>query len=319
MLKSLKFVQGSIAKKDLVPSLRHFIIRNGFVQGYNGVISLCSPIPFDLECQPDANSLIKAISNCEDEISLTLTKGGKLSIKSGPYKALINCFPEEVVNIRPEGDNLKVDGEKFLDVCKKLEQVIGDDASRKWSNGILFLGNSAFATNNVILTEYWTGFNIHRPINIPRVAVKEINRINKPVEKIMIADNSATFFFEGDRWLRTQVLEVNWPDLTKIINVDIVQESLIDEKMFKALEKIKPFLDKSGRVYLRDGKISSHNNDEEGSSFELEGFTAKGCYQAHMLELLQGISKTIDWTRYPKPCPFQDGNLRGVIVGMRTE
>ncbi len=318
MLKSLKFVQGSIGKKNLVPSLRHFIIRDGYVQGYNGIISLHSPIPIDINCQPEAISMVKAISNCEEEIKMSLLKSGKLSIRSGRYRAQVNCLQEEAIVVQPEGEEVDIDGNIVLDVCKKMEPFIGDDASRRWSNGILFIGNSAFSTNNVILCEYWTQFNIKTPFNVPYAAVREIIRINQPVEKIRISNNSATFYFNDDKWLRTQLLEITWPNLKPIINVPDIHYVDLDNKIFEAIDKIEPFLDKGARVFIQDGKVSSHLTDEEGSSYEIDDKTASGCYQSHMLNLLKGMTK-IDWSKYPKPCPFKDdsGKFRGVIVGMR--
>ena len=44
MLKALKFVQGAVSKKDLVPALTHFRIENGTVRSYNGMLALCTPI-----------------------------------------------------------------------------------------------------------------------------------------------------------------------------------------------------------------------------------------------------------------------------------
>ena len=76
MLTSLKFVQGAVAKKDFLPALTHFVIENGTVRGYNGMLALCSPIPFDIACKPKAESLVKAIANCNETVTLSLTQRG---------------------------------------------------------------------------------------------------------------------------------------------------------------------------------------------------------------------------------------------------
>ena len=74
MLNELKFVQGSVAKKDFLPALTHFAIADGKVRGYNGSIALCSPIPFDIVCNPKAEPLVRAIANCSDTVALALTR-----------------------------------------------------------------------------------------------------------------------------------------------------------------------------------------------------------------------------------------------------
>ena len=105
MLTELKFVQGAVAKKDFIPSLTHFIIEDGTVRGYNGMLALCSPLPFDIACKPKADSLVKAIANCAETVQLSLTPAGRLSIKSGKFKAFIDCIPDETTpHVQPEGE-----------------------------------------------------------------------------------------------------------------------------------------------------------------------------------------------------------------------
>ena len=43
MLNELKFVQGSVAKKELLPSLTHFKIEDGHIRGFNGTIAISAP------------------------------------------------------------------------------------------------------------------------------------------------------------------------------------------------------------------------------------------------------------------------------------
>ena len=54
LLDALKFVQGSVAKKELQEGLTHFRIVDGTVRGFNGTISLCSPVPLNIDCTPKA-------------------------------------------------------------------------------------------------------------------------------------------------------------------------------------------------------------------------------------------------------------------------
>lgn len=317
MLTELKFVQGSVAKKDFLPALTHFVIENGTVRGYNGMIALCSPIPFDISCKPKGEPLVKAINNCSDTVQLSLTPAGRLSIKSGKFKAFVDCVEGETPHVQPEGEVVAIDGAALLQAITVLSPFIGDDASRPWSNGVLLKDSSAFATNNIMLAEYWTGVNIQNPINIPRAAVKEMLRINEAPGSIQLASNSITFHYSGGRWLRTQLLEVNWPDLAKVLNRESSPLPL-DKRLFEALDNIKPFTDKFGRVLFKEaGKICTHESETEGAMYEVEGFNALGIYQIEMLNLLNGPIKTIDWSTYPGPCMFFGDKLRGAIIGMR--
>lgn len=86
MLKELKFVQGAVGKKDLLPAMTHFQIQNGHVRSYNGTLALSSPLPFDIDCCPKAEQLVKAIGQCDEVITLSMTPGNKLRVQSGKFQ-----------------------------------------------------------------------------------------------------------------------------------------------------------------------------------------------------------------------------------------
>ena len=319
MLTELKFVQGAVAKKDFLPALTHFVIEKGTVRGYNGMLALCSPIPFDIECKPKAEPLVKAIASCTETVQLALTAAGRLSVKSGKFKAFVDCHPDDATpHAMPEGEDVVIDGAALLQAFKTVFPFVGDDASRPWSNGVLLLGQSAFATNNITLVEYWTGCNVPRPLNIPRAAVKELLRIDEAPIGAQLTDTSITFHFENGRWLRTQLFETQWPDLGKVLDRESSAQP-IDPKLFEALKVLKPFTDKAGRIVFKgDGKIATHAEDTEGAGYEIEGFDHTGAYQIDMLNLLNGPCTLIDWSAYPSPCMFFGDRLRGAIIGMRA-
>lgn len=317
MLTELKFVQGAVAKKDFIPALTHFAISDGMVRGYNGMLALCSPIPFDITCNPKGDSLVKAIANCSDTVQLALTPAGRLSIRSGKFKAFVDCVEGDTPHVLPEGEHVVIHGEALLQAVKAIYPFIGDDASRPWSNGILFVGQSAFATNNVIAVEYWTEANFPRALNIPRAAIKEMMRIDEAPEAVQLAENSITFHYSGNRWLRTQLFETKWPDLSKVLDRES-NPTPMNEGLFEALKVVKPFTDKAGRILFKGGgKIATHAEETEGAGYDIEGFDHIGVYNIEMLSLLEGAATSIDWSAYPSPCMFFGDRLRGAIVGMK--
>jgi len=320
MLEALKFVQGSIAKKELVDELTHFQIKNGRVSGYNGVIALSSPIPFDLNCNPKAAELIKAISNCDenDTIQLSLTPGGKLTVKSAGFRVNIQSFNEPVHSYEPEGEVVEFDGEAFLQGVKAVSPFIGQDASRKWSQGVLIKDSSFFATNNVTLVQYWLGAVFPFEINIPMPTVKEILRIKEAPLSMQVAENCFTLHYSGDRWLRSQYYSIKeWPDLGKILDRPF-NPGPLDPAVFVGLEKMKSFVDPLGSIYFQGGLMTTHPDvAEANATFAVPSIQTEGLFNNQMLALLEGVATHIDWTTYPAPCLFSGDRLRGAIVGMR--
>jgi DNA polymerase III sliding clamp (beta) subunit (PCNA family) len=316
MLKELKFVQGAVAKKDFVPAMTHFRIEKRTVRSFNGHMAICSPIELDLECTPKADMLVKAISGCEEEVILSLTEKGRLRVQSGRFRAFIETIEGETPHLEPSGKIVQINGTALLDSFQKISEFIGNDASRPWTNGILLRGQSAFATNNVCLIEYWLAIDIPFVVNIPGTAIKEVIRVSEPPIHLQLDDNSVTFHYEGGRWIRTQLYITQWPDISKVLDQPS-NPVPVDPRLYTALDSLSQFSDELTRVHLKDGILRTHTVDEVGASYEVDGLGIDGLYQIKMLRLLEGVAETADFTRYPNPVLFFGKNLRGAIVGMR--
>lgn len=316
MKEALNFVKGAIARKDFVPELTHFNIQDGRIVGFNGDMAISAPIGVDIRAKPHAQTFIKAVNSAQEEVALSLTKSGRLSLKSGKFRALIDCLQgDESRFIVPEGEVIDL-GENFIDCIKTLSRFQGVDASRPWSSGIMLRSGSALATNNICLVEYWHGNTLPFPVNIPRPAIAELIRIGENPTKVQATRNSISFHFSGNRWIRTQLLITEWPgQIDRILECEGTPQ-LAPEGLFEALETLKPFTDDGSRVFFTPTGIATSHEPETATTVDIEGLPT-GCYHHAMLTLLDGIADKVDFTTYPKPCKFQGDKLRGVIVGLR--
>jgi DNA polymerase III sliding clamp (beta) subunit (PCNA family) len=318
MLDALKFCQGSVATKDFVPELKHFAIANGRVRGFNGILALSSPIPFDIDCKPKAQALVKAIANCTETVLLTMTPAGRLSIKSAGFKVNIDCLTEDTLHVEPEGELIQINGSELMKGLRAVVPFIGDDASRPWSNGVLLKDQSMFATNNAVIVEYFHGTVFPHVVNLPRDAVREMLRINQVPVSAQLTDNSITFHYENSRWLRTQLYINQWPDLEKVLNHS-ANLTPINEELFIALETVKPFIDKIGSIFFKNGQVCTHDYEDEGATHDVVGLGDDGYYKLANLMLLKGTAKVIDWSGsgFKGACIFQGDRLRGAIIGLK--
>jgi len=316
MLKKMKFVQGSVAKKDLLPALTHFRIENGRIQGYNGHIALSTPIDFDVDCTPKAIPLVNAIGRCVETIQLGMTKAGKLSVKSGKFRTYIECIEGPTAHVQPDGAFVDVDGEQLLKALKILQPFIADDAARPWSNGVHFSGASAYATNNVVIAEHWLGSPFPVKVTVPRVAVKEIIRIGRAPVRFQMSDQSLTLHYEDESWLRCNLITGEWPDVEKFFAAP-ANPVAVPEDFFRGLEDLKPFVDKFNRIIMEPGLMRTHSLEfEEGAAFELDWITNKSTFSLPMLQKLHGVATKMDLSAYPNPCQWYGEDVRGVIVGL---
>jgi hypothetical protein len=317
MLVELKFVQGGVARKDLLPAMTHYRIENGTVRSYNGTLAISSPIALDIACCPKATSMYKAISSCGEAIVLNLTPSGKLSIRSGPFRALIETIQGDTPHVQPEGDHMAFDGAKVVEAFKVLEPFIGTDASRPFTNGVLLDNGSAYATNNTCLVQYWIGAAFPLRVNVPWAAIKEVLRVGEPPTHGQITNDSITFHYTDGRWIRSQLLNTEWPlDLISSLLDQPSNAQVLPMDFFSGLTTIKGMADGASRVYMKDGGFRTHLDPDEGASYEIQ-LPSEGLYNTQMLSLLEGVINTIDLARYPQPALFFGDNLRGAIIGMR--
>lgn len=322
MLDALRFVASAVAKKDFVPELTHFKINAGRVTGFNGQIGLSSPIDVDLDIRPQAVPLIAAIRACEGAISLNMTPAGRLAVRSEKFKAFILCLQDEASTfVEPEGETVEL-GPNFMAGIKAVAPVMGVDASRQWAMGIKLSKQSMVATNNVMLVEYWHGDSIPVDVVIPAAAVNELLRIDEAPQRVQVTDNSISFWFEGERWLRSQLLlGGSWPmdRLSEIMDGDEGKQLAIPAELGEQVEKLKPFLNELQTLYLTCEGVATSHEEGVGSSVavELPGIEDMQAYSYRQMLLLSEVAQTIDWTNYPRPCMFRADKMRGAIIGQR--
>lgn len=318
MLEVLNFVKGAIASKDFVPALTHFHIAGGVIHGFNGRLALVSPIDLDIKASPKALQFIKAIEVCSERstIAMSMTDAGRLAIKAGKTKVFVDCIDTPLTGIEPEGELMPL-AEGFIQALRKVAGFMAEDASRPWATGVLFRGESAFATNNVILVEHWLGNAFPVSVTIPSPTVKELLRIKADPLQVQVAESALTFHYGNSRWLKAQAQNQQWPDLSRVLNVDCTP-SPIPETFFPGLETLSHFTDDRDRVFFVEGGITTHIEQGVGAMVEVEGLPAFGCYQVKQLKLLEGKVSKADFSRYPEPAIFFGENFRAAMAVMRS-
>lgn len=318
LIEALKFVQGAVAKKSPLPVLTHFSIREKLVKGYNGAITICSPIPLDLDCQPKAIPFVKAIQACDDTVHLALTATGRLTVKSGKFKSHVECSTEEFPDAQPGGEFYTLES-GFVAALKILEPLIAEDASRPWARSILMRDGCFFATNNIAVVQYWVGHQLPRPIAISHLVVNELIRIKEDPIQLQADDHSVTFHYEGGKWLKAQIVTDPWPDLDKIMNRESEQKPLPDE-LLVALQTVAPFTNDMRDVWFTEHGVTTSLEDGAGASYTIPGWeTPLGWFDIDILSAVIPLADTFDFSHYPAPVLFygKEGRLRGAIVGKK--
>ena len=322
MIEQLRFVQGAVAKKDIVPELTHFCIENGRIKSYNGRIALSCPIPLDLNVRPKAVPFIAAIRACETEVALHMTPTGRLGIKAGKFKAFIECDEKPFPEVFPDGTLMECPDD-FLHTLRLLEPFVSDDASRPWSRAIHFKGDHALATNNVVLVQHKMKATFPRDCALPHAGVMEALRIGENPISLLMAENHLSLYYEGDRWLRVQLITEPAPDMHAVIEANWASPAdfvNVPADLPAALDTLSPFIDKVGAVHFGEGRVHTSPHDGEGASVAV-AHTAAGAYSfAHLRDwtrLLETGDLLWEPSKYPRPVPFFAKGIKGLIIGMR--
>lgn len=318
MIEALKFVQGAVAQKDFVPELTHFKIASGHIMGFNGHLALCSPIDLDIEACPKASTFTKAVLSCGDKTSLSLTPTGRLAIKSGGFKAYIECIPDLGFTTYPVGEAYAAP-DNLLEALRVAVPFIGQDASRLWSMAVHLEDSTLYVTNNIIAMRVYTGMTTP-PLTIPHNAVRELLRINEKPTAIQTDQSSLTFWYADNKWMRCQLVEQQWPvaQLGKILDDTAGDLQDIPENFYDGLEKLKPFVTEGSRISFCGNHIATHDGEGLGATYDLEGLPTGVAYSRDQLALLNGVADKIylgtqraRFTGCPNGLP-----LTGVVMGM---
>lgn len=192
-LEQLNFVSKAQTKAG-VPYQTHCVIKNGILSAFDGTITIGINCNFDFEACPHTTTLIDAIKNCASDVSITQLNSCALSIKSGKFKATINCMPaDQMICIDPDPKIATIDN-KILDAFNAVVNIISESATREILAGALLQCNTVIATNGALLVEYWHGINLPSGLLLPRKFIKAVIDSNKNLSGFGFSPKSVTLF-----------------------------------------------------------------------------------------------------------------------------
>ena len=315
LLEAVKFLN-SITRDEGPVNETHILLNNKTASAFNGTLGAGCIIDEELHCAPHAKTFLSALSKCGEHYTLTQLDN-KLSIKSGPFKAIIPCidptliyFPTPDANVAPIDDSFKT----ALELIEKIKPENGQDIILV-SN--LMNGPSILATDGKILIEAWHGLNLPTNVPFPK-AIIPILQSSKKLTGFGISKTTMTFYLEDDSFIRTQLYAKDWPDMSEIFNRWQSNPIPVPPNFFKALDTVKDF-SHNGMIYFKDGKLSSHNEDNAGAEFEVEGLKFGPVYSAKYLSILKDIAEKIDFyvpaERNSRLLAFTGERCRGILMG----
>lgn len=313
LLAALKFI--APASREIgQPNQTHCMLAGQWAVAFDGVLCMAAKIDNDIVANPNTSKLLAALSHCDETTQITQLDNQRLSIKSGKYRAIIPCLePGALTVLPPDKGDYPID-----DRVKQSLEIVGkvakENAPRMVAASILLQNGSAVATDGILLFEHWHGWQLPSVI-LPKTLVNELSKITKKLALFGVSKNSATFWFEDNSFIRSQLYTEPYPDLDTV-NVSNDQQP-IPEGFFTALDKLDALKGDNKAVLFTNTSIRTHMG-EEGASYDIEGLPPDLVFNLDYLRMIGPHAKTADFNVNDKMAVFYGDNFRAFLMHMRS-
>jgi DNA polymerase III sliding clamp (beta) subunit (PCNA family) len=314
LLQALQFI--SVAQNsEGLPFQTHCRIADGTVTASNGGISAGVMIDDNLRVCPQTAVLLSALSKCTEAIAITELDSGRLSVKSGKFRALVPCIPFiDLPTVNPDPPCATVT-DAVKTALQAVAGLVQDNSADPLAACVLLQANSAVSTNRHVILEAWHGIDLPPNIQIPKGAIQAICRKDKALKAFGFSDNSATFYYEDDSFIKTALFAVKFPNFNGILaDESNANPWPFPAGFYEALEKVASFSEDKF-VYFDKNLMKSHANPSSGATYELEGLPGDMVFNIEYLKLIKTHAQRIHFNYNTKGMAvfFGDG-VRGAIA-----
>jgi len=293
----------------------HVYLKNGFATASNGILSAGIKIEQELFACPQNHLMIEALSKCGQNLNITQLDNNRLSIKSDKFKAIVPCVDSELLVFSYPDSPVGEINNEFKKAIEILGIVPTDASERITAVSLLLNGQSLVGTNGTMIFEIWHGLNMP-VLAIPKALIKPLSQIKKNITKFGFSINSFTIWFDDESWIKTQIMAGHWPEINNILDGPSNPFPLPGD-FWPGLAAITPFAEE-GLAYFGKERLSSHQTEGVGASFEVKGLVEGPVYPIRQLNLIKDLADTIDFI-----APLEKGyclrffgkQARGVIAG----
>ena len=312
-LKALKYLTDQCGNGTM-PALADLHIHEGRAQAGNGrywVEADCD-LP---TCTVNAAKLAAAWAACKTTPE-ALVKDSTLTVKAGRVRARI-ALSDHGSYPRTTPDPRTHPAAGVTAQLARLQPYVATDASRPWATSVCIGGGWAYATNNVVLVR--APFpDLGVTVNLPLSVFDAVIAKGEPTG-MGVSENSLTFWFPEDLWIKTNLISGQWPTAV----VDGLVNSLGEDwetphpdlgAMLATAAKLSD--DRHPVVEFKDGGLGLV--DGSFGADELVPVPDAGKVNARMAALVFERATAVKWhTPRQDVHAFRVGDITGVFGGQR--
>ena len=313
LLAALKFV--AVAQKKAGTVQQQFgMISGNWAAASNGVLTVATKVEEDLSACPHTYQLIDALSKVGEDLSITQLSPTSLAVVSGAFRALIPCVGFGDVGITGPDERCAVIDDRIKAAFEAVLPLATDGAQHAHLAAVLLQSGSAVATNGHVLAEYWHGIDLP-PMLIPKASAVAILKAGKALAGFGYSGSSATFWFEDDSFIKTQLFAEQFPNYQPLFNCEGLNPWPVPEEFYKAVRSIESF-SRSGIVYFENGMLASNEQETEASTYKIEGLPEGMGFNAKYLLMVEPSFKNVHFDESSNKAFFFGENVRGVLMGI---
>lgn len=316
LIEALKFV-ALAQQKEGTPVQTHCSVNNGRIMAFNGTFATGHLIEDDLSACPHTTRLLDALTKCGANVSIAQLDTGRLSIKSDRFRAFVPCIPfDQLPMIEPDAPCATID-DRLKIGFEMIAPILNETAQKAMFAGALLQANSIVSTNDHVLVEYWHGIDLPPGLLVPKAALQAIAKTAKKLARFGFSQNSATFFFEDDSFIKTQLYSDRYPDYNNIFPLNVNPWPL-PEGFFEGVRKIQSLSDDKIVYFDTAGLIVKDAQKNQSGSYDLEGLKIGLAFNMDYLSIVEAVFKQVDFEAEFGKAVFFGENARGALMGIRS-
>jgi len=320
LLKAIKFLK-LCQKKTGTLEQRHSSISGNWACATNEMITMGTKIEEDLVACPHTLKFEEALKKVGEDLSITQVSPVALSVKSGMFKAFVECAEVGQIKISPPDENVAVIDDRIKDAFSILAPIATEGATNAAYASVLLRAGSAVATNGYLLTEVWHGIDLP-PVQmaLPKQAVSAVVKSGKPLKGFGFSNSSVTFWFEDESFIKTQLFGEQYPSYETLFECENLNPWPVPDEFFKAVKAIKNFTE-MGMVYFKEGKLASDEVEFEASTYTIEGLPEGMGFNSKYLLMVEKVFDKVHFETVDGSdrALFFGENTRGVVAGLVRE
>jgi len=313
LIAALKFV--SIAQKKVgPPGFQFCMATNNWLVASNGVLTAAHPIQEDLEACPHTIQLLDALSNVEDELSITQLSANCLAVTSGVFRALVPCVEPDALSIPEPDPEIAVIDDRVKTALANASYLATEGAPIAAYASVLLQAQTCVATNGTALAEAFHGNDLPPDLLMPKNSALAIAKSPYALKGFGFSQSSATFYFEGGALIKTQLFNEKYPNYQMLfLNCNYENYKELPSDFFKALAAIEPFASE-GIVHFDNGSILSESNKDIASSYQIIGLPERMSFKIEtLMELKHVLSGKVYFNKEMNRLEFFNEGVRGMV------